>query len=178
MNIIKETAAIIVMLSLISVVVGQAYGGHFNQSNTYQVNVPPIGSVYVINVDGTTHVSGKGNSKPVSAQMEFKVVSTKTDGVPSFFLELISGNVSLGENIYELDKGITTIQVNKVNVGASGNNDTTLVKLQATLVDHLPISTSDDPAKLAQGQDRRSANIQVGVENLIFDFHGTIRRTA
>jgi len=162
---------------LLAALMVQASASHTSrEGNAFKAKIPPKGSVYAINVVGTAHLSGKVIKKPVSADMEFKVISTKSTGIPSVSLQLISGKFSLGNDVYVLNKGSTTIVANKVNIKVSSEDGLKILTVSATLAGSLPVSTSEDPVKLVPALARKSASIQVVVEKWILGFGGNIDR--
>ncbi|MFQ5969549.1 MAG: hypothetical protein ACE5J2_03520, partial [Nitrososphaerales archaeon] len=131
-------------------------------------------SLYTINVVGRAHISGEDIFKPVSAEMEFEVVSIKSTGIPQINLALTSGKFSLGDDLYVLTKGSTTIPANKVNIEASTADGMNILTVFATLAAPLPLSASQDPAGLVPAIHDKSADIRVGAEDWILDFSGTL----
>lgn len=144
----------------------------------FETRLPPIGSIYAVNVVGTAHISGKDVIKPVSADIELKVVNVKATGIPTVFLELTSGSFSVGDDVYTLNKGSTTITANKVNIKVTSEDGTKILAVFATLADPLPISTSADPVGLIPAVHDKPGSVQVGVEKWVLNFSGNISRTA
>jgi len=149
-----------------------------SQENIFSPRFPPKGSAYAIDIDGSAKIAGKPTVKPVSADIELKVVNVKTKGVPTIYLELTAGKFSLGDVIYELDKGNAVIQGTKVNIKATSKDGTKILTISAVLGDALPIKTTEDPVKLLPGQDRKSASIRILAQQWILTFGGSISRTA
>jgi len=164
---------------LLATLTVQASATHkIEPENTFKPRFPPKGSLYAINILGTANIAGKSIVKPVSVDIELKVVSVKTRGVPSIFLELTAGKFSLGKDVYVLEKGTTTIPGNKVNIKATSKDGTKILTVFATLGGPLPVSTSEDPVKLVPALARKSASIQVLLEKWILKFGGNIDRIA
>lgn len=149
---------------------------HLPLRNAVANELPAQGSIYAIKVAGTAHIPGKNIIKPVSADMEFKVVRAKSTGIPSAYLELTSGKFSLGDHVYVLSKGVTTLQVNKLNIKASTEDGIKTLTLLATLAEPLPVSTTEGPVDLAPAIHHKSADIRVGVEDWVLNFGGSISR--
>jgi len=157
----------------------QASATHFGfQKNTFTPKFPPKGSVYAVDIDGAAKISGKTITKPVSADIELKVVNVKTKGVPTIYFQLTKGGFSLGDDVYTLEKGNAVIQGTKVNVKATSNDGTKILTISAVLGGPLPISTTEEPIKLLQGQDRKSASVQILATKWTITFSGNIDRTA
>ncbi|MFQ5969817.1 MAG: hypothetical protein ACE5J2_04925 [Nitrososphaerales archaeon] len=169
------TLSIILLLTTLAVQVSASHPAQ-SDGNTLDIRLPPTGSVYAINLVGAAHISGEEIFKRVSAEMDFKVVSVKSTGIPSVKLELTSGKFSLGDDVYVLSKGTATIQSNKVNIEVSTKDGIKILTVFATLGGPLPISTSEGPVGLAPALHDKSANIQVVVEDWILDFNGNISR--
>jgi hypothetical protein len=164
---------------LLAALVVPASASHFGyQENTFKAKIPPKGSVYAIDIDGSAKIAGKAAVKPVSANIELKVVQTKSTGVPTIYFELVKGEFSLGDDVYTLEKGNTVIQTNKVNIKATSKDGTQILTIYAALAGSLPIKTTENPAKLVSGQDTKSASIQVLADKWILKFGGIIERTA
>ncbi len=167
------------MILLLATLTVQASASHYRfQENTFQAKIPPVGSIYAIDIDGTAKITNKSITKLVSADIELKVVSVKAKGIPTIHLALKAGKFSLGDDVYVLDKGSAVIQKNKVTIKLTSNDGTKILDVYATLGGSLPIKTSEEPVKLVPGQDRKSASIQVLAEKWTLNFGGNIGRTA
>jgi len=167
------------MVLLLGTLAVQAWASHDRfQENTFQPRIPPVGSVYVIDIDGTAKIKSKGVSKLASADIELKVVSVKAKGIPTIHLVLKTGELSLGDNVYVLEKGSAVIQKNKVILKVTSNDGKNILDVYATLAGSLPIKTTEKPVKIVPGQDRKSASIQIFTEKWTLDFGGNMDRTA
>ncbi len=167
------------MVMLLTTLVSQSSASHFgSQENTYKSRFPPMGSTYAVDIDGSAKISGKPTVKPASIDLKFKVVSLKTTGIPQIHFQLTEGQLTLGDDVYELTKGTAVIQVNKINMRVTNGEGTVILLLYGTIDGPFPIKTTEDPAKIVPGQDRKSASIQIMTDKWILGFNGSIDRIA
>src|SRR5574341_3910 len=176
-NPMKVALGMIASVLLLSVFTIPAFAHHADDSNKPTINVPSPGAHYLLDVNGVAHIVGTPDYRPVSANLEWVVESVKTTGVPEFAFVLVSGELMMAENTYSLDRGVMSIQVDKIRLEAAGSELHDL-DLYATLAGPLPLSTDDEPIVVVPGQDRKSATMRIGADNWILGFQGTIIRTA
>jgi hypothetical protein len=173
----KVVLGIIASVLLLSVFTVPAFASHADDDNKPTFNIPSTGSQYLLNVSGVAHIGGTNDYRPVSAQLEWVVNSVKTYGVPQFGFELVSGELTMDDATYSLDRGVMSIQVQEIRLEAGGSELHDL-DMFATLADPLPLSTEDEPAVVVEGKHSRSASIRIGADNWILDFSATIVMTA
>jgi hypothetical protein len=168
----------ITSLFLLSVFAAQAAAYHDrDQENTPRVNVPPNGAEYLMEVVGRAHIAGTDDYRPVSLKLDWIVVSTKTSGVPQFNFELMFGEVGMDDDIYSLDNGVMTIRVQQARLASAGAGGVPTLDMYAALAAPIPL-TMDEPVLVVEGQDRKSASMQIGADEWILDFEGTMTRIA
>jgi hypothetical protein len=173
----KVVLGIITSVLLLSVFTVPAFAHHDEEDNKPTINIPSAGSNYVLDINGVAHIVGTPDYKPVSAKLEWVVVSVKTYGVPQFGFQLVSGELTMYDTTYSLDRGVMNIQVQRILLEAAGSELHDL-DMFATLAGPLPLSTEDDPVVVVPGQDRKSATMRIGADNWILDFDATIAMTA
>ena len=176
-NPMKVILGVIASVLLLAVFTAPAFAHHADDSNKPTINIPSPGAHYLLNVNGVAHVVGTPDYKPVSANLEWVVVSVKTYGVPQFGFELVSGELSIDDTIYSLDRGVMNIQVQRILLEAAGSELHDL-DMFATLAGPLPLSTEDEPVVVVPGQDRKSATMRIGADNWVLNFGATIVMTA
>ena len=173
----KVVLGIIASVLLLSVFTVPAFAHHADDSNKPTINIPSEGSHYLLDINGVAHIVGTPEYKPVSAKLEWVVVSVKTYGVPQFGFQLVSGELTMDDTTYSLDRGVMNIQVQRILLEAAGSELHDL-DMFATLAAPLPLSTEDEPVVVVPGQDRKSATMRIGADNWILDFDATIAMTA
>jgi hypothetical protein len=167
------------MILLLATLATQASASHFGYAeNTFKPSLPPLGSTYAVDLDGSAKISGKSIVREASADLVFKVINVKSKGVPSVYFMLVSGSLTFGSDVYAIEKGNAILQANKLNIKVTSGDGTKIIVVYATLAGSLPIKTTEDPVKLNPGQDRKSATIQVLTDKWIFSFGGLMSRTA
>ncbi|MGH9922536.1 MAG: hypothetical protein ACRD38_07275 [Nitrososphaerales archaeon] len=177
MNRINLVPGITASVLLLSVLTIPAFAHHADDSNRPTINIPSDGSHYLLDINGVAHIVGTPDYEPVSAKLEWVVVSVKTYGVPQFGFQLVSGELSMDDNTYSLDRGVMNVQVQRILLEAAGSELHDL-DMFATLAGPLPLSTEDEPVVVVPGQDRKSATMRIGADNWILDFDATIVMTA
>lgn len=157
---------------------GQAFAHHPDHKIQYNPRFPPVDSVYVIDLEGSSHLRATDVVKPISAHLEYKVTSVKTKGVPSVSLTLINGNVAVGDNTYSLNQGSAEIiPVNQIQLKQYSEDSLTVLTLLIKITEPLPLSTSDEPADIGPALRERTGTIQVLIDQwVIDDFTGNISR--
>ncbi len=173
----KVVLGMIAAVLLMSVFTVPAFAHHADDSNKATYNVPSEDSRYLLVINGKAHIVGTPDYKPVSARVVWVADSIKTYGVPQFGFVLDSGELTMDDTTYYLDRGVMNIQVNRILLEAAGSELHDL-DMFATLGSPLPISTDDEPVPVVPGQDRKSAMMRIGADNWVLDFSATIMMIA
>ncbi len=153
----------------------------FTECNLIQPRIPPIGSVYVINLSGVASLPTTGMVKPASVHLELNVTGVKTTGTKTVFLTVVKGDLKLGDDTYSLTKGSVSIPRDRVNIKASTADGLKILTVLAALTDILPVSKSDEPVGLVpeSAHDAKSADIKIALQKWFIDkFDGNISRIA
>ncbi len=149
----------------------------FSECNLIQPKIPPIGSVYVVNVYGAAFIPTGNIIKPASVHLESNVTAVKTTNIKAVYLTLIKGNLTVGHDTYSLSTGSVTIRAGYVNIWASSEDGMQNLIVLATLTESLPISKSAKPVGLLHATAERSADIKIIADHwLLNNFKGDIGR--
>ncbi len=172
----KVVGAAIIAVLLLSVLTAQAFARHAEEQNLPTINIPKKDTTYQLKFTGAAHTPGVKQDKIASVEMKVKVTAVKTTGVPLFTFNVLSGSVDLDGAVYALDRGSMTIQVGRLLIESSGVEGPTHFELFGTLVDPLPLHTTDEPVTILKGERLRSALIRALDQEWTYDFQGKISR--
>ncbi len=147
--------------------------------NLYQHRVPPIGSVYVVNVSGTAHIPTQKIGEPMSANIQLNVTAVKGKVLKIVSLKVVKGDLKVGDNTYSLSKGIASLTAGYLNIRATSADGTKILMVYASLTQSLPIWKGEHPVGLLHATGEKSITIKIITESwFLNNFGGSIGRIA
>ncbi|MFQ5941046.1 MAG: hypothetical protein ACE5KA_05035 [Nitrososphaerales archaeon] len=172
--------SLLLMITALPVGEVSAQNGQKEKPTFTPVNIPELGTLYVINFSGDANLLTTGVTAPVSVNLLLNVTGVKTSGVASASLELLDGTLEIGDDTYALSRGSTIFKpISSIDITGANKEVPVVLTAFASLQGKLPISPSDTPVSLVSGKESHSATVQIMADFYsIKYFTGNLRVTA